>query len=182
MLNKEQKQKILKLARDSIAYYLKTGKRLEVKESDIVLNKEMGAFVTLHKNGSLRGCIGNIIGRGPFYLTVRDMAVASAVEDPRFSKVASKETDEIDIEISALSQLEKIDDPKKIEVGKHGVLVKQGFQSGVYLPQVAKETGWTRDEFMTSLCGEKAGIDPDAWKRGECEIYIFTAEVFGEKE
>ena len=71
---------------------------------------------------------------------------------------------------------------KHRRLGKHGVLVRKGFTSGVYLPQVATETGWSREEFMNSLCGHKAGIEPDAWKKGECEIYIFTAEVFGEKE
>jgi len=182
MLNKEQKEKMLKMARDSIVYYLKNRKKLPVKESDPVLNKEMGAFVTLHEHGRLRGCIGNIIGRGPFYLTVRDMAVEAATGDPRFRPVTFNEMDDIDIEISVLSPLEKIADPENIEPGKHGVLVKNAFRSGVYLPQVVTEVGWTREEFMNSLCGQKAGMAPDAWKKGECEIYVFTAEVFGEKK
>jgi AMMECR1 domain-containing protein len=87
MLNEEQKKKLLKLARDSIIHYLKEGKPLPVKETDPVLNKEMGAFVTLHMRGGLRGCIGNLVGKGPFYLTVRDMAVEAATGDPRFSPV-----------------------------------------------------------------------------------------------
>ena len=182
MLNSEQRKKMLKLARDSINYYLKEGKKLPVKESDQVLNKEMGAFVTLHKRGQLRGCIGNIIGQQPFYLTVRDMALEAATGDPRFRPVTIEEMSDIDIEISALSPLEKIDDPEKIEMKKHGVIVRQGFRSGVYLPQVAAETGWNREQFMNSLCGHKAGIDSDAWKKGKCDIYIFTAEVFGEKD
>ncbi len=77
--------------------------------------------------------------------------------------------------------MEKIESHEEIEVGKHGVMVKKGWQSGVYLPQVATETGWTKEEFMNSLCGQKAGMPMDAWKTGDCEIYIFTAEVFGEK-
>ena len=179
MLNGGQRKKMLKLARDSIIHYLKEGKRLPVKENDPILNKEMGAFVTLHKHGNLRGCIGNIVGRGPFYLTVRDMAVQAATGDPRFRPVTLEEMNEIDIEISALSPMEKIEDPEKIEVGKHGVLVRRGFTSGVYLPQVATETGWNREQFMNSLCGHKAGMPADAWKKGECDIYVFTAEVFG---
>jgi uncharacterized protein (TIGR00296 family) len=77
--------------------------------------------------------------------------------------------------------MEKISDPEKIIMGKHGVMVQRGFRSGVYLPQVATETGWSRDEFMNSLCAHKAGMPQDSWKTGNCDIYIFTAEVFGEK-
>ena len=182
MLNEEQKKKMLKLARASIMHYLKTGGRLDTKEGDPVLNEEMGAFVTLHRRGALRGCIGNMVGRGPFYLTVRDMAIEAATGDPRFRLVTLDEMDEIDIEISALSPLKKIKNPDVIEAGKHGVIVKQGFRSGVYLPQVATEQGWDREQFMNSLCGQKAGMDADAWKKGDCDIYIFTAEVFGEKK
>lgn len=182
MLNKEQETKMLKLAREAISTYLRDGKHTNVKESDPVLNKKMGAFVTLHENKMLRGCIGNIIGNQPFYLTVRDMAIEAATGDPRFRPITLKDMDKISIEISALSTLEKIDDPSIIEMGKHGVLVRKGFTSGVYLPQVATETGWSREEFMNSLCGEKAGMNRDAWKKGECEIYIFTAQVFGEEE
>jgi len=182
MLNEKQKKKMLRIARDSIAHYLKTGKRLEVKEGDPVLNREMGAFVTLHEHGRLRGCIGNIVGRGPFYLTVRDMAVEAATRDPRFPPVTLEDMKGIDIEVSALSPLEKIEDPEKIVMGKHGVVVRSSFASGVYLPQVATEAGWNREQFMNSLCGQKAGMAPDAWKKGGCDIYTFTAEVFGEKE
>ena len=182
MLSEEQRKKMLKLARDSIMFYLKEGKQMPVKEDDPILNKEMGAFVTLHKHGQLRGCIGTMIGRGPFYLTVRDMAVQAATGDPRFAPVTLDEMNDIDIEISALSPMQKITDPEKIEVGKHGVMVRNGFRSGVYLPQVATETGWNREQFMNSLCGHKAGMAHDAWKKGQCEIYIFTAFVFGEKE
>ena len=182
MLNDSQRKILLKIARDTIEAYLKTGKVLQVKEDDPVLNKEMGAFVTLHKKGELRGCIGNIIGKGPLYLTVRDMAIESATGDPRFPKVSPNEMKEIDIEISVLSELEKVKDINEIGMGIHGVLVRRGFNSGVFLPQVATETGWTREEFLTNLCAHKAGLLPDAWRHGDVDIYIFTAEVFGEKE
>lgn len=181
MLNKEERKKLLTLARDTIINYLKTGKVPEVKDVDSFSKKDMGAFVTLHKNGQLRGCIGNLIAKGPLYLAVRDMAIEAATSDPRFSSVKLEEMSDVDIEISALSPMEKIEDYKKIEIGKHGVLVKSGFVSGVYLPQVANEAGWSLEEFMDSLCGEKAGLEKDAWKKGTCEMYIFTAEVFGEK-
>jgi AmmeMemoRadiSam system protein B/AmmeMemoRadiSam system protein A len=182
MLNKDQKKKLLEIARHSIETYLKTGKMLEVKESDPALCGEMGAFVTLHERGQLRGCIGNLIGDQPLYLTIRDMAVESATGDPRFPPVRLTELEDIEIEISALSPLELTDSPDKIQMGVHGVLVKKGYRSGVYLPQVATETGWTRDEFLSSLCAHKAGLPADAWKDKATELYIFTASVFSEKE
>lgn len=180
MLTEEQKNRLLQIARETMETYIKTGKRLDLKEDDPLFNREMGAFVTVHKKGQLRGCIGNIIGRGPLYLTIKNMAIESSTGDPRFSPVSVNELGEIDIEISVLSELEKITDPNTIEIGKHGVLVRRGFRSGVYLPQVGTETGWSREEFMNSLCASKAGLSQDAWKKGEVDIYVFTAEVFGE--
>ncbi len=161
--------------------YIKTGERKDYKIDDPVLNREMGAFVTLHKGGQLRGCIGNIVGRGPLYLTVRDMAIESSTNDPRFPPVTASELKDIDVEISVLSEPKKTTDPDEIIMGKHGVIVKSGFRSGVYLPQVATETGWSKEEFMTSLCAHKAGLPPDAWKKGQAEIYLFTAEIVSEK-
>lgn len=179
LLNDVQKKKLLEIAKAAINSYIKEGKTLEFKEDDPVLNKEMGAFVTLHKKGTgLRGCIGNIEGKGPLYLTVRDMAIASATQDSRFPMVSKEELDDIEIEISVLSELEKVDDPSTIVMGKHGVIIKSGYRSGVFLPQVATETGWDRETFLSNLCSHKAGIPSDAWKKGECEIYVFTAEVF----
>jgi AmmeMemoRadiSam system protein B/AmmeMemoRadiSam system protein A len=181
MLTKEQRKKLLEIARKSIEYYLKTGKKLEVSETDSALSKNLGAFVTLHENGRLRGCIGNLVGDEPLYLTIRDMAVQAAVGDPRFAPVEPAGLKDIEIEISALSPLEKIDSAEKIEMGKHGVLIRKGFQSGVFLPQVATETGWSKEEFLSSLCAHKAGLAADAWKDKATEIYIFTAEVFSEE-
>ncbi|MBL7070720.1 MAG: AmmeMemoRadiSam system protein B [Candidatus Omnitrophica bacterium] len=181
MLNASRRKRLLEIARDTISTYLSTGKAPALEETDDIFNREMGAFVTLHKNGQLRGCIGNMIGKGPLYLTVRDMAIQSATGDPRFPKVTSAELGQIDIEVSVLSELEKVTDVNKIEMGTHGVIVRKGFASGVFLPQVAIETGWSRDEFMSNLCSGKAGLAPDAWKKGDIDIFIFTAEVFGEK-
>jgi len=178
MLNKEQRKKLLDIARQSIESYLETGAKLEIKEADPVLVKEMGAFVTLHEHGDLRGCIGNLIGKQPLYLTVRDMAIEAAVGDPRFAQVGLNELKNIEIEISVLSPMEKIDSVDKIQLGVHGVLVKRGFNSGVFLPQVATETGWSKEEFLSYLCAHKAGLSADAWKDKSTEIYIFTAEVF----
>ena len=182
MLSKEERQKLLVIARNSIQTYLKTGKKLELTEADPVLIKEMGAFVTLHKHGELRGCIGNLIGQQPLYLTVRDMAVEAAVGDPRFSPVTLEELKDIEIEISALSPLKRIESADEIKMGIDGVLLRRGFNSGVFLPQVATETGWSKEEFLSQLCSQKAGLPPLAWKDKSTEIYIFTAEVFSEKE
>lgn len=182
MLKTGERKRLLDIARNSLQTYLNTGKKLEVNESDPVLNNKNGAFVTLDKHGQLRGCIGNIVGKQPLYLTVRDMAVEAGVEDPRFPAVTAGELKDIEIEISVLSELKKIEDPLSIELGTHGVLVKRGFNSGVFLPQVATETGWSKEEFLSYLCSHKAGLSPDAWKDKGTEIYVFTAEVFSEKD
>lgn len=181
MLNQEQRKRLLSIARQSIEHYLKTGKKLEVVETDPILNQLNGAFVTLHEHGQLRGCIGNIVGSLPVYLTIRDMAVQAAVNDSRFSPLKLTELKEIEIEISILSELKKINDPLSIRLGIDGVLLKRGLNSGVFLPQVATETGWSKEEFLSYLCSHKAGIPSDAWKEKSTEIYVFTAEVFSEK-
>lgn len=180
MLNDAQRQKLLKIARESITSFVRDGKRKDFTEKDPVLNQDMGAFVTLHKKGELRGCIGNIVGSGPLYNTVAQMAVEAATGDPRFQSLSPAEIDKIDIEISVLSPLKKVKGADEITIPGHGVIVKKGFRSGVYLPQVADETGWNKEEFLTSLCTHKAGLPPDAWKDPGTEIYIYTAEVFGE--
>ena len=185
MLSKEECKKMLILARTAITNYLDTGKHLKLEKNEFkekTLNEKMGAFVTLHKGGDLRGCIGHMESSGPLYETVAQMAVAAAVQDPRFTALTKEELDEIDLEISALSPMKKIDDHNEIQVGTHGVMVRKGLQGGVYLPQVADEAGWNKEEFLNSLCGQKAGIPADSWKTGECDMYIFTAEVFGEKD
>ncbi len=182
MLNDGEKKKLLGIARKSIETYLKTGRKYELNETDPSFTREAGAFVTLNKNGELRGCIGNLVGNKPLYLTVRDMAVEAAVSDPRFTPVRSEELKDIEIEISVLSPMNKVDDPAKIRLGVDGVLVRRGFRSGVFLPQVAVETGWSKEEFLSNLCSHKAGLSPNAWKDKETELFTFTAEVFSEKE
>lgn len=181
MLNDIQKKRLLQIARESITSYVKDGKRKSFTEKDPVLNQTFGAFVTLHENGELRGCIGNMVGEGVLYQTVADMAIEAATGDPRFSTLSAKELDMIDIEISVLSPLKKITNPDDIKIPGHGVLVRCPTGGGVYLPQVAVECGWNKEEFMTSLCGQKAGIAPDAWKKPGTDVYVFTADVFGEK-
>jgi len=180
LLNTEQKEELLKLARDTISFYLDEEKPLDTSSDDETLNEVMGVFVTLRKNQQLRGCIGSIVGTKPLYLGVRDMAIASATQDFRFKAVTKDELGDIHIEISVLTPLEQITNTDEIILGKHGVLVRDAYRNGVYLPQVATETGWSKEEFMNSLCGQKAGMDSSAWKDGKCDIYIFSAEVFEE--
>ncbi len=182
MLNKKQKKELLELARNSIKTYLETGKKIQAKTSDPVLSKEMGAFVTLHENGQLRGCIGNLVGTQSLYLNIRDMAVEAAVGDPRFAHLELSELKNVEIEISALSPMQRVASSDEIILRKHGVLVKRGFKTGVFLPQVATETGWSKEEFLSYLCSEKAGLPKDAWKDKDTELYVFTAEIFSEKE
>jgi MEMO1 family protein len=181
MLNDAQRKRLLQIARESITSYVRDGKKKNFVEKDPVLNQNMGSFVTLHENGNLRGCIGNMVGQGPLYQTVADMAVEAATGDPRFQRLSPQEIGKIDIEISVLSGLVKVKNPDEIKIPGHGVIVRRGFRSGVYLPQVATETGWNKEEFLASLCAHKAGLAPDAWKDPSTEIYVFTAEVFGEK-
>ncbi len=181
LLNSSQRKRLLRIARESITSFVRDGKRKSFTDADPVLNAPMGAFVTLHERGELRGCIGNIIARGPLYKAVAEMAIEAATADPRFKVLSPDEIDKVDLEISVLSPLKKVSSVDEIKIPGHGVLVRRGFASGVYLPQVAAETGWSKEEFLTSLCAHKAGLKPDAWKDPSTEIYIFSAEVFGEK-
>lgn len=182
MLNNQQRKKLLEIARMSINTYLQTGKKMELSETDPVLIQKMGAFVTLNKQGQLRGCIGNLSANQPLYLAVRDMAVEAAVDDPRFPALTLLEFEDVEIEISALSPLKRVDSAERIELGRDGVLVRKGHQSGVFLPQVATETGWSKEEFLNNLCAQKAGLAKDAWKDKNTELYVFNAEVFSESK
>lgn len=117
----------------------------------------------------------------PLSETIKMSALASAFKDSRFLPLNEDELDEIEIEISILSPLEKIDDPDIIEVGKHGVYVQRGRKSGVYLPQVPVEQKWDKETFLNSLCEHKADLEKDCWKNKSTNIYIFTAQVFSEE-
>jgi AmmeMemoRadiSam system protein A len=145
------------------------------------LDTECGAFVTLHKDGRLRGCIGYVRALKPLRRTVAEMAIQAALHDPRFPAVTASEVPSLDIEISVLSPLEEVDDVSSIEVGKHGLIVQDGARSGLLLPQVATEQGWDRDTFLDHTC-LKAGLPAGSWKREGVTILRFTAEVFGESE
>lgn len=177
-----QRKKLLKIARDTMENYIKTGKKIEIEVEDPKLREKRGVFVTLHENGRLRGCIGNIMPVDELCSGIHEMAIQSSTRDPRFPSVKENELENIEIEISVLTVPKKVSDAKEIVMGRDGVIVKKGFRQGVYLPQVATETGWSREEFLSSLCYSKAGIEPDSWRDGSAELYTFQAEVFNEKE
>jgi len=177
-LDEKQKERLLKIARSSIESYLKNGRILKFEENDPLLIKKQGAFVTLTKKDKLRGCIGSMVGVMPLHETIAKMAVEAAFKDPRFPPLQRDELSKIHIEISVLSELKLIDDVDEIKVGRDGILIRKGFSSGVLLPQVATQYGWDRTTFLEQT-SRKAGLPPHAYKEG-AQIYIFTAQIFGE--
>ncbi|MBA7670732.1 hypothetical protein ES703_78879 [subsurface metagenome] len=181
MLNRKERESMLKLTRDTIYSKLHSNDLPSYSPISAVLSEPRGVFVTIHKHCALRGCIGCVEAIKPLYQTLQDMAVAAAFQDPRFPGLSVNEFNDIDIEISVMSPLDKISNVNKIEVGKHGIIIKRGFNSGLLLPQVAAEQGWDRDTFLEHTC-YKAGLPGDSWKKPDTKITIFSAEVFSEKE
>ncbi len=137
-----------------------------------------GAFVTLHVNGELRGCIGHLEADQPLDAVVARCAVSACSADPRFPPVTGAELGAMDIEVSLLGPFEPIRGPEDVEVGRHGLVVESGFRRGLLLPQVATEWKWNAETFLAQTC-RKAGLPLDAWKHGAA-IWRFDAEVFGE--
>ena len=179
-LNEEQQETLLKLARESIDTYLKTKKKEQPEIQGKRLKVKQGAFVTLRKQGMLRGCIGYILPIKPLQDTIAEMAVSAATQDHRFPPVSLDELKEIDIEISVLSVPRLVQNVDEIVMGTHGVIVRRGGRQGVFLPQVATETGWDREIFLEHLCAGKAGLPKNAWKDKDTELLIFTAQLFEE--
>jgi hypothetical protein len=180
-LDERAQKELLKLARNTLETYIRHGRTLEFKPIHEVLNENWGAFVTLMKDGQLRGCIGHFGRDKSLYDVVKEMTIAAATQDPRFYPVKVDELPEIKIKISVLSDLKPISDVNDIIVGKHGVYVRSGFRGGTYLPEVAVEQGWTRTQMLEHLCAEKAGLPKDAWKDKNTKISIYTSQIFGEK-
>lgn len=180
-LNKKQQEELLAIAKKSVEDYVGKGEIPRFETRDASLEEHLGAFVTLHKRGNLRGCIGRFSPADiPLYQVVSQMAIAAATQDTRFNPVSKTELPEIRYEISVLSMLKKADDWKKIRLGVDGVKVVRGYQSGVFLPQVATETGWDLETFLSELCSQKAGLPSECYKDKGTALYTFTAQVFGE--
>lgn len=180
-LNEHQQRVLLKLARDTITQWVTRRSLPPLPTGDPVFEEPRAVFVTLHEHGQLRGCIGTLEPREPLAAAVRSAAVSAATQDPRFPPVTPAELPEIEIEISVLSPLRRVNSPDEIVVGEHGVVVAAGMRRGVFLPQVAVEQGWDRDTMLDYLCLHKAGLPADAWRRG-AELYVFTTQVFSESD
>jgi MEMO1 family protein len=182
ILSKPEKAELLKIARSTVESYVRTRTIPEHSPASPALNQPLGAFVTLKENGELRGCIGRFEPSEPLYKIVQQMAVSAATQDPRFRPVSAGELGQLNYEISVLSPLRKVPNANEIVPGKHGVSVSKGFHHGVFLPQVATETGWSKEEFLSELCSQKAGLPRDCWKDPGVTLQVFTAEVFSEEK
>lgn len=180
-LTAEDKKNLLDIARNTIEKYVKDSKEYAIDTSKFSASLKLncGAFVTLHKDGKLRGCIGVFEPAKPLYKVIQEMSVQSATRDSRFSPVSKDELDEIDIEISVLTPLKLISSVDEIELGKHGIYIKKGYRGGTFLPQVATETGWDKDEFLGHCSQDKAGLGWLGWK--DADIYTYEAIIFKEE-
>ena len=177
-LNDEEKRILKEIALTSIKDSL-DGKRIAepiFNSQFSIFNSKCGAFVSLHKQGRLRGCIGHFGEDVPLHEIVAEMARAAALEDPRFMPVTKDELDDIDVEISVLTPMRRIKSLDEFQLHKHGIYIKKGYRSGTFLPQVADEVNWTKEEFVGHCAQDKAGIGWDGWK--DAELYVYEAIVF----
>lgn len=177
----EQRQTLLCVARDVIEAASQGQPWTPHKSHDPLFAEHRGCFVTIKNRGRLRGCIGTFQADAPLLQSVQRMAEA-ATRDPRFvfDPITPNELAQLQIEISVLSPLKKTDDPLSLQLGKDGIYIRRGGQTGCFLPQVATELGWSKEEFLSHCCADKIGLGPDAWKEPDTEVLLFTAEVFSE--
>jgi AmmeMemoRadiSam system protein B/AmmeMemoRadiSam system protein A len=180
--SKEEKEQLFSIARNAIRTKLYENKEITIDEKKIpeALKRPLGAFVTLKINGVLRGCIGRFTSPDPLYDVVRASALSSAFEDYRFSPLTKAEYDKVDVEITVLGPMKKINNINEIILGKHGIYIKKDLRSGTMLPQVAIEYGWTVEEFLGYTSRDKAGIGWDGWK--SAEIFIYEGLVLEENK
>lgn len=176
------KKNLLEIARKSVEAAVRGEPVPHIVCDDAELQKKLGVFVTIKTYGQLRGCIGCFYSNAPLYQSVSDMAISSATDDSRFefNRIKPDELNSLEIEISVLSALKPMGNPLDFELGKEGIYIKKGLRTGCFLPQVAAETGWNKEEFLSHCCASKAGLPADAWKFGDVEIYSFTAEILRE--
>jgi AmmeMemoRadiSam system protein B/AmmeMemoRadiSam system protein A len=176
-LQEEEKKALRRIALAAIEGKLKGVRSARAEKLSSNLQEKRGAFVSLHKSGRLRGCIGQIVPANPLHQTIEDMAVAAAFDDPRFDPLTLREMKDLELEISVLTPMERLKNADEIEIGRHGLYIKKGLSSGLLLPQVAVEYGWDRNTFLEETC-RKAGLSRGAWKEKGTEIYIFSADIF----
>ena len=180
-MNATHKKTLLHIAKRAVASAVTDTATAAVRCDDPVLNEHRGCFVTLKNGDELRGCIGQFEAEKPLCRMVAQMAVSSARHDPRFTHnpITPDELGQLHIEISALTPMQKTDDPQGLRPGVDGIYISDGRRSGCFLPQVATEAGWNAEEFLGYCCTHKAGLAWDAWKRQDVDTYLFSAEVFG---
>lgn len=178
LLSAAERQAVLLAARSAVADAA-SGRSPAALPLEGVFARRAGAFVSLHRGGELRGCIGHIGADEPLGTVIGRCAVAAATEDPRFAPVRPEEVPGLDVEVSVLGPIEPVGDVREIDVGRHGLIVEQQWHRGLLLPQVAMEHGWDRETFLDHTC-VKAGLPRDAWRHG-ARILRFEAEVFGER-
>jgi len=175
----DERKELLSIARESIRAYL-DGKPYRLPQLPANLRVPSGAFVTLHQHGELRGCIGTFRETVPLCQIISEMACQAAFNDYRFNPLTVDEIDSIDIEISVLTPMKRIYNPESVVVGRDGLYIVKGNRSGVLLPQVPVEEKWDREVFLKHTC-LKAGLPSDSWRDPETELYVFQAEIFGER-
>jgi AmmeMemoRadiSam system protein B/AmmeMemoRadiSam system protein A len=176
----EHKKWMLAFARETVKRYLMTGTVPLARPASPLLHRRQGAFVTLNKGGSLRGCIGHMAEDSPLCRVIGAMALQAAFNDRRFEPVRVDELTRLEFEISVLTPLRTVDGPEAIVIGRDGAVLQKDQRSAVYLPQVAPEQGWDREEMLEHLC-RKAGLDGECWRSGAI-FYTFQADVFHEGE
>lgn len=177
-LSEADRKSILELARKAVTEAVSRKRLLEEIPRTGLFAERCGVFVTLHMGGRLRGCIGVIEAKENLGESIARSAVSAALEDPRFTPMQAEELRDLEIEVSLLSTMERIQ-PEQIEIGRHGLLVEQGLHRGLLLPQVAVEHTLDREQFLKEVC-HKAGLAGDAWKAPETQIYAFTCEIVNE--
>ena len=180
-ISAEDRGKLVSLARRAVAAQVRRQGRPEAPAAEGILAEMRGCFVTLTNSGRLRGCIGTFQPELPLGEMIIEMGTSAAGRDPRFlgNPITPDELDELRIEVSVLSPLEKTDDPLSLEIGRHGVyIVGSGGRSGCYLPEVATDQGWDAREFLDHCCLGKAGMSGGAWQESDTTVYLFTSEKF----
>jgi AmmeMemoRadiSam system protein A len=178
-LTEADQRRLLMLARQALEARVRRETSPRVPNGG-ALDWPCGAFVTIHRHGELRGCLGQIDVNAPLAETVAHLAAVVSDSDPRFTPVTALELADIDVEISVLTPEREVASIDEIEIGRHGLIIEQGHRRGLLLPQVATEQGWDRTAFLDHAC-RKASLPADAWRHG-AKILIFAAQVFGEKE
>ncbi|MGD1822186.1 MAG: AmmeMemoRadiSam system protein A [Pleomorphochaeta sp.] len=173
-MTREDKNLLLMLSKNTLSKSL----GLSYKDIDATsINQQRGAFVTLKEKGSLRGCIGYIFGIKPLYQEIIDLTLDAAFNDYRFPPLVKEEFEFIDIEISVLSEPQLINDLSEFKLSRDGIIIAMDNKKAVFLPQVADETGWSKDELLKALC-RKARLDKNAYKSKDADFLTFQAEVF----